>query len=124
MSRGRRTPQLTQQPFKHLSTVAIQYTRQCGDIMSKAIAPQKVISRLHAECGRTIDSSFGTAFSVDVADAYIFIHELAIWQRTLKGRKESILYEIAADEYGVSLLNVCQGQYRNAFKGLRLVMEL
>lgn len=42
----------------------------------------------------------------------------------LDGRPERALYEVAHREYLVSMLNLVQGQYRNAFKGLRLVLEL
>jgi hypothetical protein len=34
------------------------------------------------------------------------------------------LYEVAHREYFIAMLNLVQGQYRNAFKGLRLVLEL
>jgi hypothetical protein len=37
---------------------------------------------------------------------------------------ETRLIETASSEYVLAALNVCHGQYRNGFKGLRLVLEL
>ena len=42
----------------------------------------------------------------------------------IKGQSDIELLETSASEYVLAMLNVCQGQYRNGFKGLRLVLEL
>lgn len=59
-----------------------------------------------------------------VASCYQFLSELEAWSEAITSAPEIALYEAATEEYAVSLLCVCQGQYRNAFKSLRLVLEL
>lgn len=56
--------------------------------------------------------------------SYLFSNDLEAWARVLRTQREQALYKTAGHEYVVSLLNACEGQYRNAFKGLRLVLEL
>ena len=55
--------------------------------------------------------------------SYLFASELDAWRSAVEGA-EAQLVQTASHEYVMSLLNVCQGQYRNGFKALRLVLEL
>jgi hypothetical protein len=53
-----------------------------------------------------------------------FLLELDVWIQAITPSKCSQLIKSAAFEYQFALLAVSQGQYRNAFKGLRLTLEL
>jgi len=59
-----------------------------------------------------------------LGESYIFANDLDSWRSVLADEPESVLLETASSEYVLALLNACQGQYRNGFKGLRLVLEL
>lgn len=59
-----------------------------------------------------------------LGEAYLFAGDLDTWRAALDGQMEARLIETASSEYVLAVLNVCQGQYRNGFKGLRLVLEL
>ena len=85
--------------------------------------PEDVIKRLHDRCGEAIGKSFAHAAG-KIARSYTFVSDLEGWAKALDGRREAVLYNTATQEYTISLLNLCEGQYRNAFKGLRLVLEL
>ena len=60
----------------------------------------------------------------DVSHSLLFANELTAWCQVLTSQRETTLYCISEQEYVVAILNLCQGQYRNAFSGLRLVVEL
>jgi hypothetical protein len=61
---------------------------------------------------------------VRLGEAYLFADDLDAWRAAIDGQQEAGLVNTAASEYVLATLNVCQGQYRNGFKGLRLVLEL
>lgn len=83
-----------------------------------------VIRRLQGQCSDTLDQSLLVVNEAQLGDSYLFAGDLDAWKKVIDGELEVNLVETAANEYLLSLLNVCQGQYRNAFKGLRLVLEL
>ena len=56
--------------------------------------------------------------------SHTFFSELAIWIDLVGNNRSVPLLKSAAIEYQFCLLAVVQGQYRNAFKGLRLTLEL
>ncbi|WP_093646311.1 hypothetical protein [Paraburkholderia aspalathi] len=59
-----------------------------------------------------------------MGESYVFASDIEAWREAISEHPEAQLLAAAAAEYVVSMLNVCQGQYRNGFKGLRLVLEL
>ena len=83
-----------------------------------------VVRRLHDQCSQTIDLSLHGENEVRIAENYLFAADLDAWRTAIDGQLEASLVETAASEYALATLNVCQGQYRNGFKGLRLVLEL
>lgn len=82
------------------------------------------MASLHSLCGQSIEDTIKDDRIKEVARLYLFEGELEAWNKILTANPENVLFESARHEYAVSLLNLCQGQYRNAFKGLRLVLEL
>lgn len=83
-----------------------------------------VIKKLHDQCSLTVERSLQGANEARLAESYLFASDLDAWRNAIDGRLEARLVETAASEYALATLNVCQGQYRNGFKGLRLVLEL
>lgn len=83
-----------------------------------------VISRLHDQCSTTLGLSLQGENKGQFAEHYLFASDLDAWRKAIDGQLEVSLVETAASEYTLATLNVCQGQYRNGFKGLRLVLEL
>ncbi|HDS1796347.1 hypothetical protein [Pseudomonas putida] len=83
-----------------------------------------VLDQLHKQCSRSVDSSLHGENGARLAESYLFASDLDAWTAALDEQLESALIKTAASEYVLSTLNVCQGQYRNGFKGLRLVLEL
>ena len=90
----------------------------------KAESVRGVIDNLHENCGTVLNQTLAGAGEVALANRYLFVAELDAWATALAGRPEGALFEIAQREYLVSMLSLSQGMYRNAFKGLRLVLEL
>lgn len=88
------------------------------------ISPKSVVEDLHARCSAALSASLSNDYESRLGQSYVFLGDIEEWKKVLKKQPESRLFETATQEYAVSLLNVCQGQYRNAFKGLRLVLEL
>lgn len=86
--------------------------------------PRAALELLHEACTQTLAASFEGEREGQLAQQYVFGAELETWLSALAGRPERALYEVAHREYFVAMLNLVQGQYRNAFKGLRLVLEL
>lgn len=82
------------------------------------------IEKLHECCGKALAASLDEKFSKLNGASYSFSSDLDSWTSALEARPESVLYTTAANEYVLALLNNAQGQYRNAFKGLRLTLEL
>jgi hypothetical protein len=58
------------------------------------------------------------------AESYHFLCELEQWVQTIESRPEALLVSRAAREYQFALLSLVQGHYGQAFKSLRLVLEL
>lgn len=83
-----------------------------------------VMEKLNASCSTVLRETFAEAGEAALAERYVFVAELDAWSTALVGRPEHALFEIAHREYLVSMLSLSQGMYRNAFKGLRLVLEL
>lgn len=88
------------------------------------LTPKQVVEQLHARCSATLDQSTGQEYEALIGSSYVFCNDLEAWTGVLSAKREDVLFKTAVDEYLISLLNVCEGQYRNAFKGLRLVLEL
>ncbi len=88
------------------------------------LTPRQVIEELHARCSATLALSTSPDHEALVGSSYLFSNDLEAWTRILQTKREQALYKAASHEYVVSLLNASEGQYRNAFKGLRLVLEL
>ncbi len=84
----------------------------------------QVYHGLHAACGKILEESSQGEFAQLLAESHVFLHELERWTELVAPRKESHLLAAAAREYQYALLALAQGLYRQAFKGLRLVLEL
>ena len=82
------------------------------------------LKALRARSNAIFESSVNGANLSAIAKSYQFGSELSNWAVTLNARREAVLLEISAYEYGFALLGLSQGYYRHAFKGLRLVLEL
>lgn len=83
-----------------------------------------IIRQLHDQCAQTVETSLQGENHVRLGEAYLFADDLDAWRAAIDGQQEAGLVNTAASEYVLATLNVCQGQYRNGFKGLRLVLEL
>lgn len=79
---------------------------------------------LHAECETVSAQSLAEPQLSAVAASFAFVNELKAWCEVLESRREVELLKVAALEYEFALLALTQGHYRNAFKSLRLVLEL
>lgn len=87
-------------------------------------ALQRHYRELHDACGVVVTSSLTLPHSNDQASSHVFLEELAQWTTLVSHRRESQLLSTATTEYQYGLLAVVQGQYRQAFKSLRLSLEL
>jgi hypothetical protein len=85
---------------------------------------REIMDGLHKVCGETLVASFDQKFDTTNGGSYGFSSDMDQWRRCLKGRPENDLYQTASREFAIALLNNFHGQYRNGFKGLRLVLEL
>jgi hypothetical protein len=85
---------------------------------------QTEFQTLHDICAATLRLSFEGERSSTMAKSFLFAEDLSGWRRIIAPNPESALYGRAEQEYLAALINVAQGQYCNAFKGLRLVVEL
>jgi hypothetical protein len=85
---------------------------------------REIVTKLHDCCSKTLEKSFTENFDGLNGASYAFSADLDVWVKALDGRPEQALYVTAANEYVLALLNNSQGQYRNAFKSLRLTLEL
>lgn len=97
-----------------------------GKLMShqNPIGVGDIITQLHTCCSSALKSSLDDRFLSLNGASYAFASDLDAWNAALCGRSEQALYSTAANEYVLALLNNAQGLYRNAFKGLRLSLEL
>ncbi|MDI1267054.1 MAG: hypothetical protein PS018_27700 [bacterium] len=83
-----------------------------------------ILTRLHDCCTGTVNRSLADEFNAINGASYAYSSDLDHWITVLDGRPEKALYATAANEFALALLNNSQGQYRNAYKGLRLTLEL
>ena len=83
-----------------------------------------IFRQLHGQCDQTMEMSLLGGNHARLGEAYLFAGDLDAWRTAIDGQIEARLIEAASSEYVLAALNVCQGQYRNGFKGLRLVLEL
>lgn len=79
---------------------------------------------LNSTCSQTLEKSFKDEAATQMAQSYLFVNDLQAWTQYLVDRPENKLFQLAEQEYIAALLSLVHGQYRNAFKGLRLVLEL
>lgn len=92
--------------------------------MTEPATTRAAIQKLHDACSAALALSFEGLREGQIGARFAFGSELQTWSVVLKDRPERALYDVAHREYLVAILNLAQGQYRNAFKGLRLVLEL
>mgnify|MGYP006076633135 CR=1 FL=1 len=92
--------------------------------ITQPISVKSNFSTLHVTCSKALEDSFEGEYGARMSLSYLFVTDLENWVNILSLRPENALFKLAEQEYMSSLLNVAQGQYRNAFKGLRLVLEL
>lgn len=59
-----------------------------------------------------------------INSAFCFIQDLENWHKVIQKNSESKLLDLSTIELNHGLLSLTIGQYRNAFKSLRLVLEL
>jgi hypothetical protein len=85
---------------------------------------QKYYRALHARCGAILERSVASENGRRVAKSHEFFREVDLWCGVLGKRGEVELLRTAAHEYQYALLALCHGNYRHAFKALRLVLEL
>src|SRR5262249_44502978 len=86
--------------------------------------PKEILKGLHQVCTETLNCSLQGEFESAIGRSYVFINDLSTWSDVLSNMPENFLFKKAEQEYLTSILNISQGQYRNAFKSLRLVLEL
>ena len=89
-----------------------------------ARTPKTIVLELNERCSNAVTHATAPELEPLVGQSYVFLTDLEAWALVLANRLEAPLLHTASHEYAVSLLNSCQGQYRNAFKSLRLVLEL
>lgn len=82
-----------------------------------------MLEQINAICSSTIQHSLEGDRLLKVNYSCALGDDLNKWAGVAAGG-EKFLIQKASEEYLTALLNVCQGQYRNAFKCLRLVLEL
>jgi len=83
-----------------------------------------VLRQLHEQCDKVVNLSLKDGNEALLGESYLFANDLESWCEAISEYPESGLLATASAEYVLTMLNVCQGQYRNGFKGLRLVLEL
>jgi hypothetical protein len=89
-----------------------------------AQGPSAVLWRLQDQCAAAVTASLVAENEARLGASYLFAGDLEVWRDAISEHPEAALLETATAEYVLAMLNVCQGQYRNGFKGLRLVLEL
>lgn len=93
-------------------------------LLDPAPSVQTHFNDIHKICTETLKRSFEADTLPRMATSLVFVSDLADWATLVGPQPEVELYKRAEHEYVASLFNVSQGQYSNAFKGLRLVLEL
>lgn len=89
------------------------------------------ISPLHRQfvdyqdaCSHSLAEAFRPPNDRRIGESSLFISDLNQWRMCTCVGREEVLYAAAVHEYELAILNMTQSQYRNAFKSLRLVLEL
>ena len=81
--------------------------------------------RLQEKCVEILEQTFRDPENIDLqGKSQQLFSELEGWAASLPAGPESLLLTSVGKELHYALLAVAQGQYREAFKGLRLVIEL
>jgi hypothetical protein len=80
--------------------------------------------KLQKRCEEILTESFAGESAQLMASSRELHFEIDAWVDALETRKETQLLRTASLEYEFALLSLAQGQYRQAFKSLRLVLEL
>ena len=89
--------------------------------MNKPATKLMALKQLSSAC---LEISLSTKYGTQLGKSYAFGSDLELWARAIVGIGEVQLINIAQHEYVLSLFNSCEGQYRNSFRGLRLVLEI
>lgn len=79
---------------------------------------------LNGTCGTILDQSLVGERAIRHGKSHAFLTEIASWLDVIGNRPETFLLKSSAKEWQHSLLSLAQGQYAQAFRGLRLVLEL
>ncbi|WP_322045795.1 hypothetical protein [Paraburkholderia sp. J67] len=87
-------------------------------------SPGAIVRSLHEQCAQVVAHSTRADNEALLGESYVFASDLDVWREAIAAGPSARMLTDAAAEYVMSMLNVCQGQYRNAFKGLRMVLEL
>lgn len=99
-------------------------TNRSSTPAAAASSRQKLhVEHLHELCSNALEASLNS-HQAKIAKAGLLAGDIDTWRDAIGTRPEGRLLETAASELTLSVLNACQAQYRNAFKGLRLVLEL
>jgi hypothetical protein len=88
----------------------------------KPMPCQQQYRQLHSKCGSIAELSFSTRSLY--SENYSYAKDFEDWFQILSERPEALLLKFALREYQHALFAVVQGQYRYAYAGLRLFLEL
>jgi len=98
-----------------------------GPVSAPAAVPSIVAhyQRLQNKCAKILEQTFQAPENVDLqAGSQQLVIELEGWAAAVTASPEALLLTAVSRELQYALLAVAQGQYREAFRGLRLVIEL
>ena len=95
-----------------------------GKVAVKSGTRRQTLSELQKLCSQTFRTAIKAKYNGVAGRGFVFAGDLDAWSKILKGRREHPLFASAAHELSIGLLCNSQGQYRNGFKSLRLVLEL
>ncbi len=94
-----------------------------GDVTVPAIVT--LYSRLQSRCSEILKQTFEISENVEYQGrSHELLNEVGLWATAMCEWPEARLLEAVGRELQYALLSVAQGQYRDAFRGLRLVIEL
>jgi hypothetical protein len=79
---------------------------------------------LNGTCGAILVQSLVGDRAIRHGKSHAFLAEITTWLNAIGSRPETFLLKSSAREWQHSLLALAQGQYSQAFRGLRLVLEL
>jgi hypothetical protein len=82
------------------------------------------LDTLNKACQDTYETTVTPERLERVAECFEILQHLELWSVILRSPREAELYRLAQLEFLTAVLDVCQGQYRNALKCLRLFLEL